>query len=164
VVRPRLPWVVAPEAIFLAAEAAWELVVAVGGLERCPGAKSISWRSWGLSLGLSQRPCLHQIGRSSRGKKGVCRHCRANKERKREGPEYRCGRRIAEHTGKSRADIWQGRSTAAPFLWKASGRHCVGSDAPPGRSIALTIPWVARPTLLTPVRFWPCVHRRSWVA
>jgi hypothetical protein len=49
VVRPRLPRLVAPEAVSPSTEVTWELAVAVGGLEPCPRAKGISWRSSRLS-------------------------------------------------------------------------------------------------------------------
>jgi hypothetical protein len=76
VVRSGLPRVVAPEADFLAAEAAWVLVVAVGWTRVLPWGQGYKLEVLvTLPLGLSQRPCLHQIGRNNReGEKGICRH------------------------------------------------------------------------------------------
>jgi hypothetical protein len=73
VVRSGLPRVVAPEADFLATEAASVLVVVVGWTRSLPWGQAYKLEALvTLPLGLSQRPCLHQIGRNNReGEKGM---------------------------------------------------------------------------------------------
>lgn len=60
VVRSGLPRVVAPEADFLATEAASVLVVVVGLTRSLPWGQGYKLEALvSLPLGLSQRPCLH---------------------------------------------------------------------------------------------------------
>ena len=61
---------------------------------------------------------------------------------------------LAGDRGNRGRESGKGAPRRPHFFGSGLGIIVSGADAPPGHSIAQTTPWAARPTLLTPVRFW----------